>query len=320
MNKTILGKLLLITVLLALFSCSSDPSDDEPGVDMEHDFLLIGEWTASKASDNHALADKLQFYADGTGTYSDSDGDGTLKWGTSGSKLQITFDNKVVNESTFTLTGAMLTTSDGQSYVLNLPILGRWYADDFDNTYNEAVVSYYFSESGGGAYVYLDSEGLMVNETFSWKRMESGSIKLHLKSGDKEIGYVASDDALIIPTLGNFTRKNKLDLTGDWYSVYSEAGSVEKGEERYNTIDLRNNSVWNHSGACTYMKNGRKWVQNFIWSQINDSYIHITWPDDDIDVLLNYRYRYNRATKYMCLEISRDDDFRQYIGYMKVVG
>lgn len=317
MDKTILGKLLLLAALFTLFSCSSD-SSEEQDADVEHNSLLVGEWNASKASDNHALADKLELYADGSGKYSSTDRNGTLKWNTSGLKLRLELDNKIVSESDFSITGATLTTSDGQSYVLNLPLVGQWYISSSDGTYTGDAFACSFFNSGNGVCTYFNSEGLSVNETFSWERLESGSIKLRLESGDKEISYTATDNSLVIPTLGDFTKQNDFDLPGDWYSVYSEAGNIEKGEARYNTFDFRNSSAWDHIGSCTYLKDGRQWVQNFVWRQMSDSYIHIYWTDDDMDVLLYYRYRYNKTTKRIFMEISRETDFGQYIGYTKV--
>lgn len=316
MDKTILGKLLLLVALFTLFSCSSD-SSEEQDADVEHNSLLVGEWNASKASDNHALADKLELYADGSGKYSNTDRNGTLKWNTSGLKLRLELDNKIVSESDFSITGATLTTSDGQSYVLNLPLVGQWYISSSDGTYTGEAFACFFSNSGNGNYTYFNSGGLSVNETFSWERLESGSIKLRLESGDKEISYTATDNSLMIPTLGDFTKQNNFDLPGDWYSVYSEAGNIEKGEARYNTFDFRNSSAWDHIGSCTYLKDGRQWVQNFVWRQMSGSYIHIYWTDDDMDVLLHYRYRYNKTTKRIFMEISRENDFGQYIGYTK---
>lgn len=316
MGKIILGKLLLLVALFTLFSCSSD-SSEEQDTDIEHNSLLIGEWTASKVSDNHALADKLELYADGTGKYSSTDRNGTLKWSTSGSKLRMEFDTKIVNESDFSIKGATLTTSDGQSYVLNLPLLGQWYISSSDGTYNGDALSCSFYNSGSGDYTYFNSAGLSVNETFSWERLESGSIKLHLKSGDKEISYTATDNALLIPSLGDFTKQNNFDLPGDWYSVYSEVGSIEKNDPRYNTFDFRNSNAWGRIGACTYMQDDRQKVLNFAWKQMSGSYIHLNSSADDVDVLLDYRYRYNKTTKRIFMEISRENDFGQYIGYTK---
>lgn len=320
MDKTILGKLLLLLALFTLFSCSSDSSDpsEEQDADVEHNSLLVGEWAASKASDNHALADKLELYADGTGKYSSTDRNGTLKWSTSGLKLRMEFDNKVVSESNFSIDGATLTTEDGQSYVLNLPLLGQWYISSSDGTYTGDAFAYSFYNLGSGTCTYFNSAGLSVNEAFSWERLENGSIKLRLKGGDKEISFTATDNTLIIPTLGEFTKKNNFDLPGDWYSVYSEAGSIEKGEARYSTFDFRDSSAWDQIGSCTYMQDGREWVLNFAWKQMNDSYIHIYSTADDLDVLLDYRYRYNKTTKRIFMEISRENDFGQYTGYTKV--
>lgn len=316
MDKTILGKLLLLVALFTLFSCSSDPSEGQD-MDVEHNSLLVGEWNASKASDNQALVDKLELYADGTGKYSSTDRKGILKWSTSGSKFRMEFDTKVINESEFSINGATLTTSDGQAYVLNLPLLGQWYISSADGTYTSDTFSCSFYNSGSGDYTYFNSAGLSVNENFSWERLESGLIKLHLKSGFKEISYTATDNTLIIPTLGDFTKQNNFDLPGDWYSVYSEAGNIEKGESQYNTFDFRNSSAWGYVGSCTYMKDGRQRVLNFAWKQMSGSYIHLSSSADDVDVLLDYRYRYNKTTKRIFMEISRENDFGQYIGYTK---
>jgi len=319
MNKKKLFNVLCLFFLLAsLFSCGND---DTSKSDLQHDSLLVGTWVKDNRDGYEARAIEIALNADGTGRYTDySLKKGQLNWNTEQGKLKISFDGGTTDECTYSLSGATMTTSDMQCYVLKLPILGYLYANESD-TYTNGF-SYMFGKNGSGIFSYFDPhDGCLASKTFAWDRL--GDNKISLKFGDTKtvmtyktlnggVSFSRPDDSFM--GRGLFLYKNENDLVGTWNAEYTELGRLSAGGERSGTIEMGDGSLY-----CDIIKDGIKFNRNYSMKVFNYNGLLVIKEDDGTETPLWFRYRYDRSVRQLFLEISEDEHFSHYVGYKKTI-
>lgn len=326
MNKKKLFNVLCLFFLLAsLLSCGND---DTPKSDLQHDSLLVGTWVKDNRDGYEARVIEMVLNADGTGRYTDySQKRGQLNWSTEQGKLKISFDGGTTDECTYSLSGATMTTSDMQCYVLKLPILGYLYANGSDIYTNG--FSYMFGKNGSGIFSYFESDdghlvsdGCLVSKTFAWDWL--GDNKISLKFGDAKtvmtykiladgVSFSRADNSFM--GRGLFLYKNENDLVGTWNAEYSESGRLSAGGEHSGTIEMQDGSFY-----CNVIKDGAKFNRNYSMKVFKSNGLLVIEEDDGTETPLWFRYRYARSVRQLFLEISEDEHFSRYVGYKKTIG
>jgi len=320
MNKKKLFNVLYLSFLLtSLFSCGND---DSSKADSQNDALLVGTWTKDDRDGYKARATEMVLNADGTGRYTDySLKEGQLNWSTEQGKLKISFAGGTTDECTYDLSGATMTTSDMQCYVLKLPILGYLYASGSDIYTNG--FSYMFGKAGSGMFSYFNADGRLVSKTFAWNRIGNNKISLKLDGAKNAIPmtYNTSNDGVSFSRAddsfmgrGRFLYKNENDLIGTWTAEYTELGVLSAGGEHSGTIIMDDGSFY-----CNVIKDGVKFNRNYLMKVFIFNGLLVLKEDGGTEIPLWFRYRYARSVRQVFLEISEDEHFSHYVGYKKTI-
>lgn len=308
----------LTMLLFVVLSCSSEKESlPDRWEGLQHDFLLTGEWSVKVIDPNSDLPANMILSADGSGKYVADGINGTLRWGNDNLLLVIELDNGILSESNYTVSGATLTLGDKLSYVLNIPILGEWFLNGTGDERTAPSFAYQFFPSGKANYKYFSgNEFLQTVYQMDWERMENGNILLKKDGQGRELSYQMNKDVLTIVDEGHFIRKNKWDFYGDWVSEYTEKGKITNKEFPYSTIKmLVGADDKNHILIDYITEDGYKRNAEYIWKKYSDDYLYLYFDVDEM--MLYYRYRYNPSNRDIYLEISKEDDFKQYTGYSK---
>lgn len=315
-------KLLSLMVLFIAIACTSDDDPKEqpdPFENLEHDYLLVGHWAISPESKEEAMADELQLFADGTGKYTVTDKNGTLKWGTSQHTLKIELDNGTLNENEYTIEGVTLKVGSKETYTLDFPILGEWYVNNPNGERPVNSFAYYFRSDGTGFYQYFNKQGILVYLwQAKWQRLENGSIMFQADNQERELSYRISGSVLTISDEGDFVRQNKWGLPGTWRSEYTETGKLENGGYRYGYIRMNMSDYDNHFSCSYYDEAGYNRNLECSWKKSSEFYLPLFSKEEDWqEFMLFYRHKYNSTSQQIYLEISKDEDFKQYVGYSR---
>lgn len=318
-KKKLFNALCLFFLLTSLFSCRND---DTPKSNLQHDSLLVGTWANDNRDGYKARVTEMILKADGTGSYTDySMKEGQLNWSTEPGKLKISFGGGTTNECTYTLSGATMTTSDMQCYVLKLPILGYLYANEPDIYTNG--FSYMFGKTGSGIFSYFDFDnGCLVSKVFAWDWLGDNKISLELGNAKTVMAYETSNNGVSFSRSdnsfmgrGRFLYKNANDLVGSWNAEYTESGPLSAGGERSGTIKMEDGSFY-----CNVIKDGAKFNRNYSMKVFMSNGLLVIKEDDGTETPLWFRYRYARSVRQLFLEISEDEHFSRYVGYKKTIG
>lgn len=321
-KKKLFNVLCLFFLLTSLLSCGND---DTPKSDLQHDSLLVGTWVKDNRDGYKARATEMVLNADGTGQYTDySLKEGQLNWSTEQGKLKISFGGGTTDECTYALSGATMTTSDMQCYVLKLPILGYLYASSSDIYTNG--FSYLFGKAGSGIFSYFDADdgdGYLVSKTFAWNRI--GNNKISLKFVDAKnaismtyntsndgVSFSRADDSFI--GRGRFLYKNENDLIGTWTAEYADLKPLSADGEHSGTIIMEDGSF-----NCNVIKDGTKFNRNYSMKVFNFNGLLVIKEDGGTEIPLWFRYRYSRSVRQVFLEISEDEHFSHFVGYKKTI-
>ncbi len=114
------------------------------------------------------------------------------------------------------------------------------------------------------------------------------------------------------------TRPNPNDFYGEWTSVYSQEGEIKANDKYpFSTLNLfRYSDEKNHIIIKYISESGYQQSREYIWNNYNGNLLELHMDSDPF--VLNYRFRYDFAKKQFFLEISKLDDFSQYVGYTKI--
>jgi hypothetical protein len=320
----LLYHLLLAFVLMAgVAGCSSD---DAPPVDklegLEHNYLLLGEWTAQVEGGE----EKLYLSADGTGSCIRPEKTESLKWGNIwkeegedyGNYLLLEWEDGSVSEKPYRVDGATLEF-DGKEYLLDMPILGAWFIHQLEEGNKpDYIFSVNFLPHGQAYIQNFDAMGIVKNgSTYSWQRAEDGGICLWVDGREQNFSYHVEGGVLTLDGDGRFTQENPCDFYGDWVSVYSQEGEVVSGKYPYSILDiiLYGADDKNHIYISYFTEDGHKGGREFIWNNYNDSLL-VLYTDGDT-YALNYRFRYDFTKEKFFMELSEEEDFSRYVGYAR---
>ncbi len=318
-KKKLFNVLCLFFLLTLLFSCGND---DSSKADSQNDALLVGTWTKDDRDGYKARVNEMVFNIDGTGSYIDySMKEGKLNWSTEKGKLKICFDKGTTDEFVYSLSGATMTTSDMQCYVLKLPILGYLYASGSDIYTNG--FSYMFGKTGSGIFSYFNDDSWLVSKTFAWNRIGNNKISLTFDGAKNAISmtYNTSNDGVSFSRgdnsfmgRGRFLYKNENDQIGTWTAEYADLRPLSAGGEHSGTIIMEDGSFY-----CDVIKDGAKFNRNYSMKVFNFNGLLVLKEDGGTEIPLWFRYRYARSVKQLFLEISEDEHFSHYVGYKKTI-
>lgn len=317
--KRTLFRVVYFTLLLFIIgSCSSEKDSLPDRLDgLQQDYLLAGEWIVTDKDPNNDLPGKIILSADGSGKYVADEKNGTLRWGNDNRLLVIELDNGILSENNYSVSGATLTLDDKHTYLLNIPILGGWFLNDTGDERTAPGFAYQFFPSGKADYKYFDGNGFLQSVyQMDWERMENGNILLKKDGQRRELSYQINKDVLTIADEGHFIRKNNWDFYGEWVSEYTAKGKITNKQFPYSTIKmLVGTDDKNHILIDYVTEDGYKRNAEYIWRKYTDDYLYLYFDADEM--MLYYRYRYDASNRQIYLEISEEDDFKQYTGYSK---
>lgn len=317
-RKAFLRVVYFTLLLFVVGSCSSEKDPLPDRLDgLQHDYLLAGEWSITDKDPNNDLPGKIMLSADGSGEYVDDGKGGALRWGNDHRLLVIELDNGVLSESNYSVSGATLTLDDKHTYVLNIPILGEWFLNSTGDERTAPGFAYHFLPSGKADYKYFDGNGFLRSaHQLDWQRMENGNILLKKEGQRRELSYQMDKEVLTIADEGRFIRKNKWDFYGEWVSEYTEKGKIANKRFPYSTIKmLVGTDDKNHILIDYVTEDGYNRNTEYLWKKYNENYLYLYFDADER--MLHYRYRYDASNRDIYLEISEEEDFKQYTGYSK---
>lgn len=305
---------LLPAVLLCGCSSSDDGSGDGGNPVPEYDRSLVGTWQISDNGGDQSAPGTLVLEADGKGTY---DG-GTLKWYTSERKLYVSFDNgRRIKGDLYYVDGAELTIQGSNLvYTTSFPAVGRWYAEDFKGGF----FSYDFSDTGVCKTYGFDDGGNQVKRDLWWFRIPQGVV-LDYDGYTRTLQFDLDGDRMIVEGEGTFVRD--VPVYGNWRSVYTENGPIGQDSEDYSELEIIKKEYGSFfyctyhsdecigSGPCTmtvscvmelFPDGGQMYIRN----------------DDSVNIVIYYRFHYDKTAEKLYLELSKEVGFNKYSGYEMV--
>lgn len=315
-----------IALTLFTVSCSSENEDPSKEDHIQLKYQLIGKWLLQENN-----SEIFEFSKDGSGTITHDGKTEKIKWGCLDkedakeeqalSYLRIIHADGSSNDYRYETIGAELHFNE-KVYKLDYPILGKWFVEEIDDSQNNKhTYALNFLADGNVLYSWADATGIVApsQATYRWNRLENGDILIFADGQKYEFAYQLSEDGkLIINKNDVFVRNNPNEFYGEWTSVYSQDGEIKANNKYpFSTLNLfRYSDEKNHIIIKYISESGYQQSREYIWNNYNGNLLELHMDSDPF--VLNYRFRYDFAKKQFFLEISKLDDFSQYVGYTKI--
>ena len=309
---------ILVFLLPAVLLCGCSSSDDGSGEGdnpvLRYDHSLVGTWQISDNGGDQSAPGTIVFEADGKGTYDD----GKLTWYTSDRKLYVRFDNgRRINGDFYYVGGAKLSFQESKLvYTTSFPAVGRWYAENFKGGY----FSYDFKNTGTCKTYGFDDGGNQVKRDIWWFRIPQGVV-LDYDGDTRTLQFSLDGDRMIVEGEGTFVRD--VPVYGNWRSVYTENGPIGQDSEDYSELEIIKKEYGSYfyctynsdecigEGPCTmtvacvmelFPDSGQMYIRN----------------DDSVNIVIYYRFHYDKTAEKLYLELSKEAEFNKYSGYEMV--
>lgn len=325
-TRKLFGLAVLAACLLGVAACNRDdaasdgrPDGGEEPEKIEYDWQLVGDWRLNGPSgfQQGSVASTLSLKADGSGS-SDA---GSLQWHTSGNKLTISFADGCQLNSPYAAYSAMLCIPGYADYVMDVPLVGNWYAADAGKEFSGTDFLYWIKWNGDVGAFDFGPDGYWRYEALKWNRTREGGIQFNRQNKVQELVYEVADGILSIEGKGKYVAASP--YIGLWKAVDSSEGLIQPQDPAFSTVEIQRNSD-KLSFVCKYQSKSN--LDGKYYSSIYQTVMEVAFnsqqqlfillPNGSGDASIVYFRFYNLAEhKKVYLELSRSADFANYVRY-----
>lgn len=315
--------ILLFCLCDFFIGCSDDnPLNDTGSQEQvgpaEHAWLLVGDWTFVQSFNSQSphQAKNISLKADGSGS---ADG-GTLKWHTKENEVIITFADGSKLNTIYHIHGALLSLNQYAEYVMDIPIVGTWYASEPGNKFMGNHLIYWIKQNGEAFTCSFGTDGLNKYDNLKWNRTQKG-IQLQQQNKVEDMAFKVDAGKLSIEGKGDYV--NIPPYKGLWEAIASSKGNISSQDISYSTVEIRD-AFEKLYFICKYKSRSMdgKYYPSTYQAIVKPAFsyqqqLFILYPvDGSGDAMsIHFRFYYAKETQKVYLDLSTENNFTNYVRY-----